>query len=314
MKSIASFNGLKATRKAFELLEQGSAAVDATVAGVTLVEDDPDEMTVGFGGFPNENGFVELDAAVMDGPTHRCGAVAGLRGVRHAAQVARLVMQQTGRVLLVGEGALEFARANGFSEENLLTDRAREMWLHWKRIRSGMDDWTEPDSTRVKPDVAEFFRKFTRTLGGTVHCSAIDQQGNLGCTTSTSGHPFKMMGRVGDSPIPGAGLYCDNRFGSCGSIGHGEANLENLSSFQAVELLRQGATASEAGLEVLRRVADHLHPDQYDKDGRPNIHLQLFVMSRDGDHAGVTMRGQHQVAVSDANGTRLEDSTSFITD
>lgn len=314
MKSIASFNGTKATERAYALLVEGAAAVDATVEGVTLVEDDPEEMTVGYGGFPNEHGVVELDAAVMDGPTHRGGSVAGLRGIRHAARVARLVMRQTTRVLLVGEGALEFARANGFAEENLLTEKARTMWLHWKRIRSRMDDWVAPHEDDVDPATAEYFRKFTSTLGGTVHCSAIDSRGDLGCTTSTSGHPFKLPGRVGDSPVLGAGLYCDNRFGTCGSIGHGEANLENLSSFLAVELLRQGASPQEAGLEALRRVAEHLHPGQTDKDGRPNIHLQLFVLARDGRHAGVTMRGKHQIAVTDQNGTRLEDSVALIAD
>ena len=311
MRVIASQNGLEATRRAFELLQSGVPAMDATVEGVTLVEDDPEELTVGYGGLPNELGQVELDAAVMDGPTHRGGAVAGLREIRHAARVARLVMRQTNRVLLAGEGARDFALSNGFPRENLLTDKARRMWLHWKRMRSTIDDWHNPHREETDEEILEYFDKHYGSTGGTVHCSALDADQNLGGTTSTSGHAFKLPGRIGDSPILGAGLYVDNQYGACGSVGHGEANLENLSSFLAVELMRQGAAPEEAGLQVLRRVAEHADDAICDDQGRPKLHLQLFLLHKDGRYCGVTMWGPKRLAVSDADGTRWEDSIAL---
>ena len=303
------------------MLGEGAAPLDACVEGVTLVEDDPNELTVGYGGLPNEDGVVELDAAVMDGRTHRGGAVAALQGVRHAARVARLVMQQTNRVLLVGAGALRFARANGFAEEDLLTVRARQMWLYWKRTRSQRDDWQPPAADEADLDVQRWFEKHfygaqipegarvdpaAQQGTGTVHCAALDGRGDLACATTTSGHAFKIAGRVGDSPILGAGLYVENEVGTCGSIGHGEANLENLSSYAGVELMRGGLSPAEAGLEVLRRVVKNARPDQCDQRGRPTFNLQLFLLAKDGCHAGVALWGDKQYAVADEDGSRLE--------
>ncbi len=309
MLSIASHNGRKATSAAFDLLQQKRPALEAVVEGATRVEDDPEELTVGYGGLPNEDGVVELDAAVMNGPTHRGGAVAAMRNIRHATRVAQLVMEQTDRVLLAGEGALRFALANGFVEENLLTDKSRRMWLHWKRSRSEHDDWITPGDEEDDLDLKTYFEKQFYRPTGTVHVAALDQLGDLACATSTSGHAFKMAGRVGDSPILGAGLYVDNAVGSCGSIGHGEANLENCSSFLGVELMRSGMSPEEAGLEVLRRVSAKAHPRQRDDQGRAKFNLQLFLLDPDGRHAGVAMWDRKQYAVSDADGTRLEDCT-----
>ena len=315
VKTIASHNGLLATEQAYASLQQGESPLDSVVAGVTLVEDDPKERTVGYGGLPNEEGIVELDAAVMDGPTHRGAGVAALRGVRHATQVAQRLMEQTNRSLLVGEGALEFARANGFPQEDLLTDQSRRMWLYWKRMRSEHDDW-QPAPEDDDLDVRQWFKKYfyrrdRDRLGGTVHCAAIDSRGALACATSTSGHAFKISGRVGDSPILGAGLYVDQQGGSCGSIGYGEANLQNLSSFAVVDLLCQGELAQAAGLQVLQRIVDHTPASACDEQGRPQFNLQLFVLSKDGSHAGVSIWGGKQIAVSDGQGTRLEDCRSL---
>ncbi|MEQ8788598.1 MAG: N(4)-(beta-N-acetylglucosaminyl)-L-asparaginase [Pirellulaceae bacterium] len=327
MKVIASHNGLKAVEEARRRLAGGEPPLDACIEGVTLVEDDPEELTVGYGGLPNEDGVVELDAAVMDGRTHRGAGVAALRGIRHPSRVARLVMEQTNRVLLVGEGALAFARANGFVEENLLTERARRMWLYWKRTRSEHDDWRPPAAGEADLDVETWFEKHfygtaaregsrvdpTQQRGtGTVHVAAQDAKGDMACVTSTSGHAFKIAGRVGDSPILGAGLYVDNEVGSCGSIGHGEANLENCSSFAAVELMRGGLPPVEAGLEVLRRVAARSHADRRDDQGRPTFNLQLFLLAKDGAHAGVAMWGPKQIAVGDEEGVRLEACTALF--
>lgn len=326
--SIASANGLSATRRAHELLVVGADALDAAVAGVTLAEDDPEELTVGYGGLPNEDGIVELDAAVMHGPTHRGGAVAGLRNVRHAAQLAQRVMEQTNHTLLVGEGALQFARAHGFPEENLLTDTARKIWLYWRQTRSEKDDWLPPPADKLDPAVVKFFqladdhgparsvtalprseadREPLPRPTGTIHCSCLDQRGDISCTTTTSGLAFKIAGRVGDSAILGAGLYVDNTTGSCGSTGRGEANLRELSAFAAVDLMRRGASPVDAGLEVLQRIADRTpEPHLLDASGRPNFGLKLYLLHRDGRHVGVSLWGPSSYAVTDADGTRLE--------
>ena len=334
MKVIASHNALSAAARGYELLKAGASPLEACIEGITLVEDDPAEHSVGYGGIPNENGVVELDAGVMDGRTQRGAGVAALQNVRHPTRVARLLMEQTNRVLLVGEGALQFARANGFREENLLTDEARRIWLHWKRIRSELDDWRKPAPEAVDANVAAWFARYfagpafrqdgtkVRSVGegseahgkaGTAHVAAIDNQGNVACCTSTSGHAFKMAGRVGDSPILGAGLYADNEAGTCGSLGHGEANLENLSSFTAVELMRAGRSPEEAGLEMLRRIAGRAHPEQKDGQGRPRFNLWLYLLAPDGRHAGVTMWGPKEYAIADAKGGRLEKCQALYT-
>jgi N4-(beta-N-acetylglucosaminyl)-L-asparaginase len=306
MKVIASHNGLRGAERAYEMLAAGSAPLDACVAAATLVEDDPDEMSVGYGGLPNEDGVVELDAAVMDGPTHRGAGVAALRGIRHPTQVARLLMRQTDRVLLVGKGALRFALANGFVEENLLTDKARRMWLHWRRTRGSSGDWLPPAADETELDVQTWFDKHFYGSSGTVHFAAINALRDMACATTTSGHAFKLAGRVGDSPILGAGLYVDNAIGSCGSIGWGEANLQNLSSFAAVELMRGELSPQEAGLEILRRVAAHAPSHRRDADGRPNFNVQLYLLTPDGRHAGAAIWGPKQMAVADEKGSRLE--------
>ncbi len=322
-RAIASANGLEATRLAYQMMVSGRPELEAVVEGVTLVEDDPDDLTVGYGGLPNADGIVELDAAVMHGPSHRAGAVAGLRNVRHAARVAKLVLEQTKHVLLVGEGANAFARAQGFCEENLLTETARKIWLYWKQTNSPRQDWVPPPREQLDPEVIKFFNlydvegpagttDFRRTEAfdrptGTVHCAGIGKGGDLSCVTTTSGLAFKLPGRVGDTPIIGAGLYVDNAVGSCGSTGRGEENLRNCSSHAAVELMRQGACPEEAGLTVLRRIVDNARePWLLGADGRPNFGLKLYLLHKSGAYAGVSIWGPTNFAVTDGNGTRLE--------
>ena len=317
MKVIASHNGLAAAAKVRELLLAGVPPLEACVEGVTLVEDDPNEHSVGYGGIPNEEGVVELDAGVMDGRTRRGAGVAALRNVRHPSRVAKLLMEQTNRVLLVGEGALKFAKVNGFVEEDLLTNKARRIWLHWKRIRSQLDDWRAPPPENVDAEVQAWFdRHYGGPAGhakvGTVHVAALADSGDVACVTSTSGHAFKLPGRVGDSPILGAGLYADNDAGTCGSLGHGEVNLENLSSFAAVELMRGGKSPEEAGLETLRRIAARVHTELKDAQGRPRFNLWLYLLAKDGRHAGVTMWGPKEFAVADEQGVRIERCTAMF--
>lgn len=324
IRVIASANGLDATRRAYELIESGQDTLSAVVEGVTLVEDDPNDMTVGYGGLPNEQGVVELDAAVMHGPTHRAGGVAGLKNVRHAARLAKLVLEQTDHILLVGEGANQFARAQGFPEENLLTEKARKIWLYWKQTNSTRDDWLPPPPNQLAPEVREFFKiacddapsataNYQRSEAvdrptGTIHCSGINRDGEISCVTTTSGLAFKIPGRVGDSALIGAGLYVDNALGSCGSTGRGEENVRNCSSFGVVDLLRQGLSPGEAGLEALKRVVSHVSESHLlGTDGRPNFGLKLYILNKSGDYAGVSIWGPTRFAVTDDQGSRLED-------
>jgi N4-(beta-N-acetylglucosaminyl)-L-asparaginase len=299
--AIASHNGLEAVRRAYELMAAGADTLDAAIAGVTLVEDDPNETSVGLGGLPNEDGTVELDAAVMHGPTHRAGGVAALAGIRNPSQVARLVMEQTDHVLLAGDGALAFARAHGFRQEDLLTDKARKIWLYWRQTRGPDDDWLPPPDDRLDPDVARFFQRPT----GTVHVAARNGAGDISCVTSTSGLAFKIAGRVADSSIVGAGPFVDNEVGSCGSTGRGEANLVHLGCHAAVELMRTGLGPKEAGLAVLRRVAGRAPDRLRDDRGRPKFNLNYFLLARDGTFAGVSFASGRQLAVCDAAGPRL---------
>ena len=309
VKAISSANGLETTKLAHQMITAGSDPVDACVAGVSLVEADPNDTSVGYGGLPNEHGVVQLDAAVMHGPTHQAGSVAAIEGIRHPSQVALLVMRQTDHVLLVGKGALEFAQAQGFQAENLLTDRARRIWLRWKQSLSETDDWLLPENEDDDGQAAAILRQRPT---GTIHCAGMDIEGNISCVTTTSGLAFKIPGRVGDSPIIGAGLYVDNEIGSCGSTGRGEANLQNQCSFAAVELMRSGMSPRDAGLEVLRRVVQHTVPRLQNRQGEPDFGLNFYLLRKDGEHAGVTLRGEAKFAVTDQNGTRLEDCVALL--
>ncbi len=283
---ISSGNGLVAVTKAMELIKGGASALDAVIAGVNIVEDDPNDMTVGYGGLPNEEGVVELDAAVMHGPTHRAGAVASLRNIKNPSRVARLVMERTDHVLLVGEGALRFAKAHGFKEEDLLTDRSREAWLKWKENLSTQDDWLPPHTPETE-EIGELLDGSHRPTG-TIHCSALDASGDLSCVTTTSGMAFKIPGRVGDSPIIGAGLYVDNTVGAAGSTGRGEANLTNCSSVMIVEFMRQGKTPEQACLEACKRIVDRNVMRRLRDDLGASL-VQRFVL-RDQQERGVWRR------------------------
>ncbi|WP_435006845.1 N(4)-(beta-N-acetylglucosaminyl)-L-asparaginase [Tundrisphaera lichenicola] len=306
---IASANGLKSLGKAMELIREGADPLDAAIACVAVVEADPGDRTVGYGGIPNEDGVVELDAAVMHGPTHSGGAVASLRNIMHPAAVARLVMKRTDHCLLVGEGALRFARMHGFPEENLLTEESRKIWLHWKETNGKDDDRFPPPDEELDPVVREFFgiRKH-----GTIHCSALDTHGDLGCVTTTSGLFYKIPGRVGDSPILGAGLFLDNEVGSCGSTGRGEANLLNLSSHSIIEGLRRGLDPKDALIEICKRIAaTNKLPRLRDAQGRPNFDVKFYCVTKDGRYAGASLWADAQMAVHDGDSARLVDCASL---
>jgi N4-(beta-N-acetylglucosaminyl)-L-asparaginase len=299
---ISSANGFDACQKVVSSLGEGEEALDAVVAGVNLVENDPDDHSVGYGGLPNEEGVVELDSCVMDGRTHKAGAVAGLRNIRNPSSVATLVMRRTDHVLLVGEGALRFAKTHGFKEEELLTDDARRIWLKWRETHSDKDDWLHPEAHEeaARRNPAEEL-EFTY---GTITCLALTKSGDLAGCTSTSGLSYKIPGRVGDSPIIGAGLYVDNDVGACGSTGRGEENLQNCSCFMIVELMRQGRTPDEACLAMLKRVASKTEPRLRDRQGHPNYGLTFYAVRKDGLYGGAAMWGTAHMAVDDARECR----------
>jgi N4-(beta-N-acetylglucosaminyl)-L-asparaginase len=291
--AVSSMNGFAAVKVAVERMSAGVPPVDAAVAGVALPEGDPDDITVGYGGLPNEEGVVQLDAAVMDGATMRAGAVAALERIKHPAQVALTVMRSTNRVLLVGEGALRFARAHGFPEENLLTERSRKIWLYWKENASQKDDWL-PDPKEVEdPDLQWYIKKYGDAAfrpTGTIHLSACGPDGQLGCCTTTSGLAFKIPGRVGDSPLIGCGLYCDGEVGSAGGTGHGESNIISVGAHTVVELMRQGKSPEAACTATLERVARNTKLDYLrDERGRPKNNLILYAVNRAGEVGGAAL-------------------------
>jgi N4-(beta-N-acetylglucosaminyl)-L-asparaginase len=295
---IASGNGLKATEKAMEMIKNGSDGLDAVIAGVNIVEDDPNDMSVGYGGLPNEEGVVELDSSVMHGLTYRAGAVAALRNIKNPSQVAKIVMERSDHVLIVGEGALKFAKAHGFKETDLLTDKAREVWLKWKETMSTMDDWLPPhsiDDTTIGEYLAEYKRHY-----GTINCDAIDLQGNISGVTTTSGLAFKIPGRVGDSPIIGAGLFVDNEVGAAGSTGRGETNLVNCSSVLIVEYMRQGKSPEEACIMMLKRILNNIKEKRLlDPEGKPKFGLSFYALNKKGEYGGAAFFEGAKMAVND---------------
>ena len=300
---ISSANGKAAAEKAMAMIRDGADALDAAIAGVNIVEDDPNDNTVGYGGLPNEDGVVELDAAVMHGPSYRGGAVASIRNIKNPSKVAKLVMERSDHVLLVGEGALRFAKAHGFPEENLLTDASREIWLKWKESLNKEDDWLPAhglDDEGIGGAIEENHRTY-----GTIHISALDTHGNLSCVTTTSGLAFKIPGRVGDSPIIGAGLYCDNEVGSAGSTGRGEANLLNCSSVMIVEWMRQGKTPEEACMLACKRIdARQREKRLVGPDGHFRHNVKFYAIDRQGRFGACAIRGPWQFVVHDGTAVK----------
>lgn len=294
---ISSANGLKATAKAMEMIQQGSDALDAIIAGVNIVEDDPKDNSVGYGGLPNEDGVVELDASVMHGPTGRGGAVASIRNIKNPSKVAKLVMERTDHVLIVGEGALRFAKAHGFKEEDLLTDESRALWLRWKENMSTKDDWLPPHDIESK-DIGEGIKSALRNHG-TINCNAIDLKGNISGCTTTSGLAWKIPGRVGDSPILGAGLYVDNEVGAAGSTGRGEANLLACSSVMIVEWMRQGKSPEQACLMACERIAKQTKMKRLlDENGRPKFDVNFYAINKRGEYGGASIWSGGRYAIN----------------
>ncbi len=279
------------------LLREGVDPVEAAVEGVTIVEDDPDDMSVGYGGLPNEHGVVQLDASVMHGPTHKAGAVAAIEDIRNPAKVALNVMKYTDHVLIVGEGAKEFALKFGFQEQEMLTEKARERWLQWKLRNSPNDDWLDPDQRDwARADDANPIEM----TYGTIHCAARDEHGNMGAVTTTSGLSYKIPGRVGDSPIIGAGMYVENDIGAAGSTGRGEAVIQNCASFAVVQAMGRGLSPTEACLEALARIEKNTRQTRLrNGEGKPNFNVSMYALRADGAYGGASLRPGGSFAVHD---------------
>ena len=319
---IASSNGHQhknggpqtCVERAFASIVEGKDVLDSLIAGVNIVELDPEDTSVGYGGLPNAEGVVQLDASCMHGPKKRAGAVACLEGVRTPSLVAQQVMDHTDHHLLVGLDAQRFARTMGFTiEADLNTPKSRRAWLEWKR-RSDPLHYLDP----VKREAA--LRQLDREMVaeglvdphhfyGTINCNGINARGEICGVTTTSGLAWKIPGRVGDSPILGAGLYVDGAVGAAGSTGRGEANLYSLASFLIVEEMRRGRHPKDAGLEALRRIAaNQIEKRLLNARGEPNFNINFYALNARGEYAGVTMYnpGTLQFAVCDDKGPRRE--------
>ena len=280
---------------AFSMVAGGADVLDALIAGVNIVELDPLDDSVGYGGLPNADGVVQLDSCCMHGPRKRAGGVAEIEGVRTPSKVAQLVMDMTDHHLIVGKGAQDFARNMGFTiEADLNTENSRRKWLEWKRRTDQLHYLSPKDREeayrRVAMDMIAEGWVDPEHYYGTINCDGINAKGEICGVTTTSGLSWKIPGRAGDSPILGAGLYVDGEVGAAGSTGRGEANLYNLCSFMIVDEMRRGAHPKDAALTALRRVAKNtIEKRLVNSKGQPNFGLSFYCLNAKGEYAGVTM-------------------------
>jgi N4-(beta-N-acetylglucosaminyl)-L-asparaginase len=317
---ISSANGFAHLDDGMAILKSGGDTLDAALAVVTKVEDDPNDDSVGYGGLPNEDGVVELDASVMHGPTRRCGAVASIQKIKNPSLVAKTVMEKTNHVFIVGSGAQKFAEDEGFVPMNLLTERSRIAWLAWKASvspnwRPGLDspEWKEklamlldtPEKLAWKDHIEEVVR---HPITGTINCLAVSANGDVSGTTTTSGLSWKIAGRVGDSPIIGAGLFVDGEVGGAGSTGRGEENIKISGGHTIVEMMRRGSSPTDACLEALHRVARDYKPFP---DRLKLFHIQFYAVNKNGEYGAASLWEKHingkpvQYAVHDGAQARL---------
>ena len=307
-----------AVQKAFTMMTAGADVLDAVIAGVNIVELDPLDDSVGYGGLPNADGVVQLDSSCMHGPKKRAGAVAALEGVRTPSLVAKAVLENTDHHLLVGKGAQDFARNMGFKiEDDLNTPHSRELWLEWKR-RTDPSHYLDP-KTRAEVWRREGMKMVDEGLidrehyYGTINCDGVNSKGEICGVTTTSGLAWKIPGRIGDSPILGAGLYVDGAVGAAGSTGRGEANLYNLCSFLIVEEMRRGKHPKDAGMEALRRIkANTIEKRLLNSKGEPNFGINFYIINARGEFAGVTMYPGASFAICNESGPQTLASDALL--
>jgi N4-(beta-N-acetylglucosaminyl)-L-asparaginase len=342
---VCAANGFNYLDDGYAVLAGGGDTLDAALKVVQGPENDPNDESVGLGGHPNEEGVVELDACCMHGPTRTAGSVGGVRNIKNVSLVSNTVRLHTGHVMLVGEGAERFAVAQGFPRENLLTDKSRKEWLLWKETHS---DWWGPglDSpqwrTRFRAPAhadewherIERMKRVAEEIGipaeqrleairyvifpptGTIHCSALSEKGEISGCTTTSGLAWKIPGRVGDSPIIGAGCFTDQDVGSAGATGNGEENIKVAGGHTIVENMRHGMSPLEAGLDALKRIARNYNND---RERLQYVDMVYYILRKDGAYAGVSLwegygsddNKPHRIAIHDGN-RRLERTVSLF--
>lgn len=299
---VTSANGIVGIQQAIEILRSGGTALDAVEAATRLVEANPNDHTVGYGGYPNVLGEVELDASIMDGRTLKAGAVGGLKRYKHPISVARKVMEELPHVLLVGEGAARFAAEMGFTEEELLTEAAAEVY------RQGLSG-ALPDDKRdwltggIEGNLARLARITAdpEHAAGTVNFIAQDRDGNIACAVSTSGWAWKYPGRLGDSPIIGAGNYADNRYGACGCTGWGELALRCSTAHSVVLYQRLGFGLEQACRQAMLDLGSAI------SDPAGAI-MNLVAINRDGRPIGMTtVPGRSFVWMTDEMSAPVEE-------
>ncbi|HEU4570544.1 MAG TPA: N(4)-(beta-N-acetylglucosaminyl)-L-asparaginase [Gemmatimonadales bacterium] len=300
--AISSANSLLPVSKAMELLLQGADTLDAAVEGVKIQELDPNDQSVGYGGLPNEEGVVQLDASCVHGPTRRAGAVACLEGIKTPSEVAKLVLKYTTHMMLVGQDAKRFALSFGFKEEDLLTPASRAAWLEWRANRGHEDDWVDVGNGEGQ--------KMLHRVTGTINLDVVAPSGDLSSVTTTSGLAYKIPGRVGDSPIIGAGQYTDNTVGSAGSTGLGEMNIMACGGFLTVDHMRRGMKPTDACLETLRRVLALTPPRLLAPDGSPRYQLNYYAVNKRGEYGSAAFY-QSRFAVHDGREAAFKDCATL---
>ncbi|MEO8294420.1 MAG: N(4)-(beta-N-acetylglucosaminyl)-L-asparaginase [Gemmatimonadota bacterium] len=296
--AIASTNGMRGVARAVELMAGGADTLDAAVEGVKIQELDPTDMSVGYGGLPNEDGVVQLDASCMHGPTRRAGAVAALEGIKTPSEVARLVLKYTPHILLVGEGAKRFALSYGFKDEDLLTPESRQAWLVWRANRGQGDDYLDVPGTE---------QMVVGRPTGTINMNVVNARGDISSITTTAGLAWKIPGRAGDSPIVGAGQYTDNEIGAAGSTGLGEANIMVCGGFLTVEHMRRGMKPTDAALETLKRVVALTPPRLLNAQGRPAYDITFYAVNKRGEFGAASLYPSN-FAVHDGSEARTKDT------
>ena len=343
---ICSRNGYEYIQAGYEWLERGKDTLDAAITVVSGPENDPNDDSVGLGGLPNEEGVVELDSCCMHGPTRRAGSVGGVHDIRNAAALAKTVMEHTGHVMLCGDGATRFGLTMGFQKENLLTEHSRKIWQLWKETHSnqdwwgpGMSDpkWTPPSAMETgsisdQPGHIQKLYAMAENIGiapekrmdaiekvlhpptGTINCSTLNAKGEMSSVTTTSGLAWKIPGRLGDSPIIGAGCYCDQDAGAAGATGNGEENIKIAGAHTIVENMRRGMSPEEAGMDALHRITRNYNNDMAKVK---YVSMVFYILRRDGAYAGVTMwsgpaERPMSFAVCDEKGRRLENCKALF--
>jgi N4-(beta-N-acetylglucosaminyl)-L-asparaginase len=340
---ICAANGFNYIDAGFEKLRSGADTLDAAITVVSGPENDPNDDSVGLGGLPNEEGVVELDSCCMHGPTRRAGSVGGVRDIKNVASVAKAVMEHTGHVMLVGEGATRFAVAMGFPKENLLTEHSRKIWMLWKETHSNQDWWGPGVSDpNWKPPAAmselledqplhirkmyviaadlgiaenqrmDAIQKVLNPPTGTINCSALNEKGEMSSVTTTSGLAWKLPGRCGDSPIIGAGCYCDQDIGAAGATGNGEENIRVAGAHTIVENMRHGMSPEDAGMDALKRIARNFNNDM---TRLSYLNMFYYVLRKDGAYAGVSLwsgKGDHPRRYAVHDGTKRYETAKYL--